>query len=285
MFDLMVVGAGIFGSVVGRHAQSLGLKVQWVDSGDPRAASPASAGLFKPSWLTALSKEDITRGMDLIDGLAPMRSVTLNMQPSGLPVHLKQVSPTRLMVDRTKVLHAKVSAVRPGEVDVVTATGTQTHQARFVIVAAGVGCNDIETPEYTPYKHVVGKAGVAFAWQRREGYDDNRMHLWAPYKQTMVFHHGDNVMWGGDGTALKELTKERMTECANRVGKLAQWSNGPRTPTVSRITGVRPLVEGHKAGGCWEVGDGLWQITGGGKIGTVAAGVHALEWAKQAGVA
>lgn len=281
--DLIVVGTGLFGSVLGRYAQQKGLSVLWVDNQDERAASPASAGLFKPSWLSALSGAEQKIGMDVLSSMADIRNVTLRMKPLGVPVYLQQVSPERLQVSQAsktqQVRYATVQAVRPG---VVTLNTHEELEARFIVVAAGVGCNDIVGTRV----NVTAKVGVSYLWEKRLKFDDNRMQVWAPYKQTLVFDRGDGLMWGGDGTALKpeSMTSERLAACAKRVGELAEWTHGPKTPVVHQVVGHRPFVDGYKGGLCYLVAQDVWTVTGGGKIGTVAAGTLAHQWAQEAGV-
>lgn len=277
--DLLVVGAGLFGSVIGRYAQRLGLKVRWVDSADPRSASKASAGLFKPEWLTAMSKERMGQAMLVLQSLAQLDHVELETPVKKLV--LQCIPPSRLLVKDPKlVTHGVANLVASSD------TGGQVHllggevlEAKYVVVAAGVGVNDIVGTKV----NVTAKAGVAFTWKRTPK-DVNRFDVWAPYKQTMVFERDPGVMWGGDGTALKpeSLTEQRAGESALRVGKLAQWNKLGVVP--QRMVGYRPFVEGHKGGLLLQVQPNVWVATGGGKIGTVAAGAFAREWAQEAGV-
>lgn len=279
MLDLAVVGAGIFGSVLGRYAQRAGLAVTWVDNEDPRSASLASGGLFKPEWFSTIKGERFDRGMAVVASMASVRELALTVPLVRKTFTVQQITPESLMVPASDPARrtGHVEAVGPGWVRL---RGGEELTARLVVVAAGVGTTDIVGSGVV----VHAKVGVAFRWPKRDG-EPSLFQLWAPYKQTIVCDMGDGTMWGGDGTALKPETfsRGRMDQCAARVGKLARWT--PEGPRVTRLVGHRPYVPGVKGGWLREVQPRVWTLTGGGKIGTVAAGVHAYEWAEQAGVA
>src|SRR5436305_8039426 len=74
---LLVVGAGLFGSMAAAHARSRSIETLVFDSGLVGAASPAAAGLFKEAWAGKKLREHFDRAVGLLDELYGIRQVAL----------------------------------------------------------------------------------------------------------------------------------------------------------------------------------------------------------------
>ena len=97
--------------------------------------------------------------------------------------------------------------------------------------------------------------------------EDNRISVWAPYKQLVRFSC-NGFHWAGDGTAILEKNWDGLREeqSTKRISDFVGQGGGE-----VRI-GVRPFAQTSDPAALEEIAPGLWSLTGGGKNGTAAAG-------------
>lgn len=261
MFDAVVIGAGIFGSVITRALRKAGLSVCTVDAGKANAGSAPAACLMKPSWFTALGKEVYDPALKQLEDLIGIEDVTFKV-PAGY-VNVHWCNPKKVLLHASEVTHDKVLAVQVN-FNGGWATLLQTKRAflasPLVIVAAGIW-----TSLLFPEVKVVGQAGAAWLWPEAHIIEP-KVRVWAPYKQLVAFNRGDGL-WVGDGTSVRTWSKAYQEASLARsrafVAEEAQ-------PTM--LMGYRPYVAGASPCMLKQVKKGLWIATGGAKNGTLAAG-------------
>lgn len=268
--DLVVVGAGLFGSVAAALARARGLKVLVVDDARKGAASRCSACLFKPSWLGSLSREERETAYAVLGELYGVEQVALQTQVPGVQLTLDWVPPARILRPPD----------RKGTVLDVTRSGVQIGngliEAGAVLLAAGVWGRELapSMPE------VRALAGLSV---RSEGAVKPSFRVWAPYKQAILFNVEKDVAWFGDGSAiLKEhWTPEREAQTVQRAVRAGL---GRKERVMETRLGYRPRVEGHPAGYFERVRRGLYVSNGGAKNGTVLAALQAAMLMKELGI-
>lgn len=268
MLDVVIVGAGLFGSIAAEALRLDGHTVMCIDKREPFAGSRPAACLMKPSWFAGLGKENTDASLELLDKLYGVH--TLSFRVGGLAkANVYWCDPADILHET--VFEARVVAVDPHGTGwaVQTHTGTRI-EARRVILAAGVW-----TGALRPVEGLVGRAGVAFRWggfQLPEGF----IRPWAPYRQTVGFNISPQEVWVGDGSAIKPENwtdeRQRMSfmRCAEAIDRPDY--NDLSTGAARPLYGIRPYVPGAKPSYLREVAPGLWINTGGAKNGTVAAG-------------
>lgn len=264
MHDVLVVGGGIFGSVITRHLAEQGMRVLLVDDARPERGSDPAGCVIKPGWVSALSKADLRAGLDLLDTYYGVRSVEFTILPG-------RAKTTAYRVEPSAVLTPVVGGVR-GRVGGLTDHGTSVTavmregpaglalSARWAVVAAGLW-----TPELCPWVQTWGRWGWAF---RGLPVTEPVISIWAPYKQVVAFNMDDGMSWSGDGSALVERSFRqdyRLTAARNRVQRHV-------VKTTQTLSGVRPYAGLVGKDPCLVAPRGrVIAVTGGAKNGTIAA--------------
>lgn len=260
MRDVIIVGGGLFGSIAAAALRDAGMDVALIDDGRPRSGSRAAGCLMKPSWLTRMGRDNVDASFRLLDRLYGLRTISLKAGP--LSVNAEWINPDEVMSSPRIVGHIAKVASFPGG-NRVRFRDMEAMDARHVIVAAGVWTRDLIRG--VP---VVGKAGASVRLKNLP--EDNRISVWAPYKQLVRFSH-ESFRWAGDGTAIlsKNWNLERERACLDRI--IAFAGEGE-----TRV-GIRPFADTPDPAALEEVAPGLWSLTGGGKNGTAAAGWAAAK--------
>lgn len=271
--DVVVIGAGLFGSIIAKSLRASGQRVAVIADQRPGMGSLPAACLMKPSWLAAVDRVAREQSLETLDQLYGVRDLefelkSLDWLPKGrATVHWcdpnKILQPpdifgtvARISSDGTHRRTWLADPERPG-------TPRASVRSRHVVMATGMWGKAL-APELFP--DVSGRWGAAFLW--KTGYTTPFIRPWAPYKQIVGFDRGDGF-WVGDGTSVKELTGERCltskVRCAEAVG--AEPSD------LVELAGARPYTRLTGGAPCYLASsDNLHVATGGAKNGTLAAG-------------
>jgi glycine/D-amino acid oxidase-like deaminating enzyme len=268
--NIIIVGAGLFGSIAAKLAREHGHDVTVVDSREPWAASKASGCVIAPSWLNSLSREQIDAGMGVLNDLYTVHDV--EFQTNALAkFKAKRVAPSDILKDAD--VHDTVVEVRDGLVKLASGDVLRGK----VLVAAGIG-----TAGHL-IKAMPAMRGLWGASMRFKGViDQPRIHVYAPYKQAVAFQLSRSEVWMGDGTALVDKTWRESRE--GRIDNTARRGASLFGLSLERVKfneGARPYVEGHKAGFFVRVTPNVWVSTGGAKNGTLLAAANAAQFLKE----
>lgn len=268
MHDVIIVGGGLFGSVLARHLYTQGMSVALVDDHRPERGSDPAGCVIKPSWVSSMSRIDLDAGLGLLHQYYTVKSVDFQVLPSKLKTTAYRVEPSSILTltstsTRFTVVRSRVHSIidhGPCATVVLPAGPAMTLQARWVVVAAGIW-----TPELCPWVETWGRWGWAF---RAMPVYDPVISLWAPYKQVVAFNMDDGMSWAGDGSALVEKSFRqpyREQSARQRVERIV----GKTTTTLS---GVRPYASLVGRDPCMVSPRGrVIALTGGAKNGTIAA--------------
>lgn len=272
MYDFVVVGAGLFGSIISRTLTESGATVAVVDDGRPLSGSVPAACLMKPGWASSMHFDEYADAILLLEELyGPVTELKLRARPLA-----KQISVTWL--DPKKILSK--AAARPehyrDRVSVAADKYVKLESTNIVLEAriAVIVCTGAWAEELIPSLsgRITPKGGWAFTWSGQIA--DPFLQVWAPYRQLIGFNRGPDEIWCGDGTALikKSFTScgsmvKSMQRCIDALGSEVSPANGPKI-----LAGYRPYFTGPKAPALIEkVSPGLYVATGGGKNGTLGA--------------
>lgn len=267
--DVLIVGAGIFGSVIGSWLARSGHDVTIVDAEKPRWGSGPAACLMKPSWLTSFTRKQRDQSFHVLDQLYGVRDLIARVGPVKATVHW--VPPAEIL-KKGRYIRARVNNFGNDGGPFCRFTDGSVVKARTIIFAAGVWCKELLRTPVTP------QAGVAFTWAVEGGMHGPTIRPWAPYKQLVSMSLSPWTLWAGDGTAMKpeSLTEVRIQQSLERC---AAFVDLPAS-TAQCHYGLRPYVKGMKAPAFLEkVLPNIWVATGGAKNGTAGAGwaAHELE--------
>ena len=263
MLDAIVVGAGLFGSIITAKLRSEGREVMLLDGEAGFAGSGPAACLMKPSWFSSLGKDVYEPALRVLDDLYVVEEVEFQLRAAkGLNVKRGSVNwvPHAKILEPGRYKRAWITRVAPGRVH----TQRECYEAPLVVVAAGIW-----TEELLPQFKQQAQKGIAFLY-RNSSIALPFIQPWAPYKQLVAFNRGDGL-WVGDGTAIKaenwttEREEHSLQRCRDAVGN--RMNEEPEM-----LIGIRPYAKGHKPCLLEEVQPGLWVASGGAKNGTLAAG-------------
>lgn len=273
--NVIIVGAGLFGSIAATLARKRGHNVTVIDNAEPYAASKASGCVLAPSWLASLSDKQRERGMGVLKALYPVMEVEFQTNVLGRKFKASRVDPLQVLVKPDAI--ETVTRVVDGGVDVIAPGMSGGYRNSIVLVAAGIWSADLV--DMPPVKGLYG-ASVLFPGHLPLAQID----AYAPYRQAVVFQIRRNAIWFGDGTALIKKTWEaeemdRISATVSRAAKMLKLV-GQTRPKVN--IGARPYVEGHKAGYFARVGAKTWVSTGGAKNGTLLAADQAARFIEEA---
>lgn len=280
MLDVVVVGSGIFGSVIAAHLRRGGQRVLVIGDDRPDSGSRPAGCIIKPSWVSSLDRDEYSLGLKLLKDLYGIRTIPFITKPGGKTVAAEHVNPLAILrgctahpdfvdgvvtgIDDKQGEHPAV-AWRNGPIGAVGAA-----TARRIIVAAGIW-----TSELCPWVQTKAQYGWSF---RGPPVKEAVISLWAPYRQVVAFNMDDGWSWSGDGSSLKleSATHERQKKALHRC-TVAMGRDPLRRETYEVARGARPYAEtGGKP--CLISRRGhVWAVTGGAKNGTIAAAWAARE--------
>ena len=268
MTRAVVVGGGLFGSIISRELRRQGADVMTIDAGRENAGSKPAACLMKPNWFSGLGKAITEPALELLDRNYGLQDITFHAGTKLLPATVHWVPPSLVLAE--EVHRDRVTSV--GEDHVVTERRGRV-EAELIVVANGVWASElIDVPG------LKGRSGSAFLWPNAR-IKQPFIHPWAPYKQVVAFNRGDGL-WVGDGRSIKpdnwttEHSLESRGRCSGRVGM---------EPTAaSELHGIRPYVADAKPAYLRQPSRRVWVATGGAKNGTLAAAWCAHEIARNA---
>ncbi|MCI0680517.1 MAG: NAD(P)/FAD-dependent oxidoreductase [Gemmataceae bacterium] len=246
MAQLLVVGAGLFGSQAAALARARGIDATVFDPGLPGAASPAAAGLFQEAWAGRRWREHFVRALPVLDQLYGLRRVHLT-HADGTPEELLFVPPAAIL-DSAPVRQS-VTAVGDGWLE----AGGRRHEG-WVYVAAGVWSN-----QFVPDVNVYGKAGSAFVFA---GERPGAIRPIAHGRQAIAFVRDPGTTHFSDGAAERHHTADHDRQSLERAAAL-----GLTDPPLARLWGRRPYTPGGPV--FRRIGARTWLATGGRKMGTI----------------
>jgi glycine/D-amino acid oxidase-like deaminating enzyme len=283
-YDTIIIGAGLFGSVIARTLRAAGQTVFMIDSDHAARGSKPAACLMKPSWLRAFTKkqrEEQFRHLDELYGLKELDFATAG----GVKLKVPWVDPAKVLAEKRVIDHWHYISDGPGgwwlmcEKDV--------HIAKNLVIAAGVWTSEVlKKVANTDMKclpvDVRALAGKALLFPEAS-LDQPFIKPWAPFKQIVAFNRGDGL-WAGDGSSIiaKNWTGEKSEavdrRCFDAVSARHSWAAGSWDSRVP-LFGLRPYVKAMNGNPAYlrEHFPGLWVATGGAKNGTMGAAWCALE--------
>lgn len=281
--DTLVIGGGLFGSVIARTLHQLGGQhVTIFDRAHKDRGSRPAACLMKPSWLGAFSRGDQKAQLGLLDELYDLQTVAFTTT-AGIQVPVHWVPPSQVLSGPT--LQDDIRWIeKEGDSWLVVARHT-TFLARRVVVAAGVWTSAVLGLVCSPAPRrptVQAQAGQALLYPGCH-IDQPFIRPWAPYKQVVAFNRGDGL-WVGDGSSIREMNwdESRAEQSEDRCAKAVLYRQSKGVSDYNnrtRLYGLRPYVRGMDGNPAYldEAAPGLWVATGGAKNGTMGAAWCALR--------
>ncbi len=180
--DIIVIGAGLVGSMIARVFRDSDYEVVVIDSGDKMSASKCSGGLWKASWVEKI-EEEAKQGEHIIGQYFEIQKLTLKNDKDEDEV-FNYVNCNDVLVEPDIV--SEVVSIKNNVV--ICKKHGEFYVAKVaVIIAAGYHTNHIlEKSNYKLKSNVDAQWGKVFEFEGQ--IDTNRVHIWAPYRQaTLLF--------------------------------------------------------------------------------------------------
>lgn len=270
--DVIIIGSGLFGSVIAKELQTQGRQTLVVDSGEIGSGSKPAACLMKPSWMSNMDNDSIKQSLKLLDR---------NYGVETLKFSLGKLEPEVLWCDPAKILSGEVKRAKANLIEKtkrgwkVKFSNWHDQKTKCLIVAAGVWTNSL-IPKFPTIR---GKAGIAFLFKKKK-IEKPFIKIWAMRQTLVAFNRGDGL-WVGDGnTAYIENWGSLQEQAAeDRCLRAINLDHEPED--MERLFGIRPVAPERKPFLLEEVDENLWVATGGARNGTIAAGYCAYEIARK----
>lgn len=278
MYDTIVVGSGIFGSVIAAHLRAGGQRVLVIGDDRPDSGSKPAGCIIKPSWVSSLNRLEYAQGIKLLGQLYGVRTIQFSLRGVGR-TDAQHVNPQAILRGCTHhpdFVEGKVcNTGEDGKAVAVQFTNYEGEKpyaavARHLVVAAGIW-----TGELCPWVQTKAQYGWSF---RGPPVREPIISLWAPYRQVVAFNMDDGRSWSGDGSSLKleSATHERQQKALHRCVVAMQHDPLVRgTYEVAR--GARPYADTQGKPCVVARRGSVWAVTGGAKNGTIAAAWAARE--------
>lgn len=275
--NIIVVGNGLFGSIAATLARARGHTVTVISANVPHSASKASGCVLAPSWLNSMERGQIDTAMGVLSDLYTVHDLDFKTNL------LKRFKAKRVVTEEVLVapdIEARVTGVGDGWVTYDLGGLARQPPGKFkgkVLVAAGVWSFDLVEVDFV----MKGLWGASLSIKAQ--LDEPRIHVYAPYRQAVAFNMDRKTVWMGDGTALLTSTwvKEQEGRLRQTADRAADLFDLPAANKARATVGVRPYVDGHKAGFLERVCANTWVSTGGAKNGTVLAAWQAHQFLKE----
>lgn len=283
--DIVIVGAGLFGSVAAKVAHNQGHRVTIIDDARPYRASPAAGCVIAPGWLTAIDKMDVAYGMAMLDELYGLEELEFKLSAKGLKLpgsmkaHRVRLNSILALPEEIRRVRGTVTAVASGLVTVQggeLAPGTHMYTGK-VLVAAGIWCREL-LGQVPPVQGLYG-CSLLVPGQLAQP----RLDRYLPYKQSVAFNMDAKTVWFGDGQSVVADTwvREADIRTVASVERFHQLTGLPTTVRAIKLKiGARPYVKGHM-GYFKGVMKDVWVSTGGAKNGTLLAALQADAFLKE----
>lgn len=271
--DFVVVGAGLFGSIIAKALHKSGSSVVVIDRGEPMAGSRPAACLMKPSWASSLGMEEYNRCRNLLDVLYGVRSISFHL-PGRITTTVLWVPPYQILGEQAgiKKIIGNVVSIKDEEVVFQHLSDDSFDVIRpneGIVVATGVWAQELVGP--IPGLH--GRTGWATFWAGQLA--QNTIAPWAPYKQMVSFNYSKDKFWVGDGSAYKNPTKDRehqvVRRCSNHAVVQHLLSEYTTLLPSKIVGGIRPYLSNKEPAYLRRLNKRLLVATGGAKNGTLGA--------------
>ena len=285
-YDSIVIGNGLFGSLITRGLRDQGKCVLLLGDDQPEAGSPPAACLVRPEWTGKIPHEVVGQGLKFLDERYKVYHREFEeITPTGKHKHPLATffDPQDMLLQPDLRAHVHlVTQCEEGRLVQAMCKDRPGLAVEFmapqVVVAAGFWSQRL-----VPWVdlELVGKTGIAFLYDFRDlenyGFSNplNIVRTWAPYRQIVGFDRNDGY-WISDGAAIlernwtSEKAQQSYLRCASALfGERA--TRAGNVPNHRALLGIRPYTQ-EKPCFCKQVSPGLWVAVGAAKNGTLLGG-------------
>lgn len=257
---IIVIGAGIAGSIAARLLSRAGHEVHIFDDLDEQSASQASSNLYIAHWLQKFMHAEAKRGVEVLEEVYAGQIDQPFAQGMGYAMKVNHIAQRHVI--EPVFSNAMVNHVSD---EGVTAEDGESYPADKVVV-----CTGWRASELVGDLEVYVKVGHCYLFEGKLEPGQSRLAIISPYKHEKLYQFDENRIYYADSVAVhldtyeknkSELQEKTLARARKHVGNL---------PIADMRIGYRPFVKGHDFGWLKQHSQNVWSINGGGKNGLAA---------------
>ena len=236
-FDIVIVGAGLIGSVVAEFFKKNNKSVCLIDNNEFYSASKCALGVFKDSW-GAKIKPIFKDTMKVLQELYGVDVLTFFNLDKEVKEDMKGVEINKILHANRNILNDKVVKVRN---NIVFLENNKPIKGAVVLLSTGVWVDNIlEASKYD-------KLGVKKYWGANMEIalpiEENRIQTWAPFKQSICLKTNYGFMFS-DSASVKEPKKD--DKRLKKVSERSQRNLNEITFTNIQNQHIKKVREGYR---------------------------------------
>ncbi len=281
MIDVIIIGAGLVGSMTAKVLRDEGYSVRIFDSREKLSGSKCASGVWKEGWVNPKIKERVEEGLGTLQKYANIQLLDFYNRDNGKTEEMFYVDWSEICNE--DYVDAKVFEVKNKKIEYIpTDSETDwTDEAKYaVLICAGAFTDKILSESgYAPI-------GIDAYWGNLLVLDGANMKMsvvktWAPYKQIVALRYKDQGMKFSDGSTVKN-PKPDDDRCDKVEARLLQhledtFPNLPDTLGVTYYTGLRPYLQDKSINFINTHDKNLFSATGGAKNTIILCGYFAQK--------
>lgn len=281
--SVVIIGAGLFGSMISKYLKSRGIDCLIVDRNDIMNASKCSSGIFRPGWAGKIQPE--------VSVSLPIIEKFVSIVPLPIFDGDKEIQTTIDFIDCNLILNEEFLAG-----DVVRCTKDKTAIRSVIVDVEGVEveieCDHLVVAAGSYTNTLLAKLGIPTVFQLDSYWGAvvhtsdlpkrNYIQTWAPYKQMYgltLERGGKNVGYFTMGTAVKNPPVGGDNRTLAGGGKLVQYAAAAchMKQIIEIPEGLRPFFaeKGGEVDFVNNHGLNVISATGGAKNSTLLCGYAA----------
>lgn len=275
---VLIIGAGLFGSMVAKHLRSKGIDSLIVDRRDPLSASKCSSGIWRPGWAGKIAHQ-VEQSLPIISLYTAVD--TLNIYDAD-----KEVETSIDFIDCNNILDEEFiegevvgcSKETSGKVHsvYVEVDGTKIEiDCEYLLICAGAWTNAVLEKLKLPVLF-----GLDAHWGAvlhcQDKLQRNFIQNWAPYKQLYglnLVRNGQEVSYFTMGMSAKNPPRGGDNRTLAIGEKMEAAARGFKMKQIIEIPeGNRPFFSEKDTDFVNRHGANVWSATGGAKNSTLLCG-------------
>jgi len=302
--DVIVVGAGMVGSMITKHLRANGLQVLLIDCERPFSGSKCSSGMWRDGWVNDKIREQYEQGLEVLHEYAGINTIEVENLDTKLSVKKNGSEQTDVQIDELMYVNWKdicdVQAVNYEVVSVCKNIVTCRHHGndhnnrprttQFVAMKKVFLCTGAYTDEllrdsgYSPIG-LDRYFGSAIETRNLDYKIISKIKTWAPYKQFLAARVGKTKLKFSDGSMVKNPPLEQGDERCDRVHQRLKEHVVEVMGTkfkydkddTKELFGLRPYLPKGDHEFVHNHDSDLWSFTGTAKNTTILCGYLAIR--------
>lgn len=268
-FDIIIVGAGLFGSMITTFFQKKGLSTLTISNGNDMSGSKCSAGIFRESFINKSILEKAKIGISILE-----KTVSIDEVSFGAKEKFNIVLPDKILLPQSQILSDTVLSVKNDAV-ILLNNSAENHllvrAKKAVILACGAFTDNLLINSGYSSIGIDSYWGNCFLSKQKA---TNIYKVWMPYKQICGFQKDSSTYYFSNAQTVKNPSTNdgRIQKGEDRL--LNQYiESGLNVDSITHmLQGFRPYLKNKGIDFVNQHDTRLFSATGGAKNSTILCG-------------